>query len=95
MMLLNSPVIGQWYTDSQHSYFEVVAVDHDDIDIQYIDGAVEELDMETWTQLAPVTIVEPRYGNSNVDEVDSAEYFNDLQDSKPLQNGWQGFLDKW
>lgn len=94
MTLVNAPTIGQWYSDSQHRYFEVVAVNNDDIDIQYIDGAVDELEAETWIQLSPIAVAEPGSSNS-VEEIDNVDDINSWLDNKPLQDGWQGFLDKW
>lgn len=48
------PVIGDWYLTAEGDNFEVVAYDPEDetIEIQYFDGAVEELDLDTWLQLA-------------------------------------------
>ena len=44
------PGIGEWYRLNGGQLFEVVAVDDDDgtIEIQYFDGAVEEMDVEDW-----------------------------------------------
>jgi hypothetical protein len=46
------PAIGKWYERPGGDSFEVVALDGDDgtIEIQYFDGAVEELDLEEWAQ---------------------------------------------
>jgi len=47
-----APVIGSWYRKPGGETFEVVAIDTDDrtIEIQYFDGAVEELDLEDWVE---------------------------------------------
>jgi hypothetical protein len=47
-----APIIGQWYRRPGGDSFEVVAVDRDDrtIEIQYFDGAVEELEVEEWVE---------------------------------------------
>lgn len=47
------PMIGDWYLSAEGATFEVVAYDPEDetIEIQYFDGAVEELDLDTWLQL--------------------------------------------
>jgi hypothetical protein len=44
------PGIGSWYRLTGGELFEVVAVDDDDgtIEIQYVDGTVEEMDVEDW-----------------------------------------------
>jgi uncharacterized protein DUF6763 len=44
------PGIGEWYRIRGGNQFEVVAVDEQDgtIEVQYSDGAVEELDLADW-----------------------------------------------
>ncbi|MFZ5653219.1 MAG: DUF6763 family protein [Pseudomonadota bacterium] len=53
-MAKRNPVIGNWYQDAaEDRLFEVVAVDEDtgDIAIQYVDGDISEIDLETWRQM--------------------------------------------
>ena len=97
MTFVNAPSIGQWYYDIQHRYFEVVAVNNDDIEIQYLDGDVDEIEAEAWLQLSPIAAAEPRDTNGALDglDIDDAESINDWKDNELQQNGWQGFLDKW
>lgn len=47
------PVIGDWYVTPTGESFEVVAFDDDEetVEIQYFDGAVEEIDLETWLDI--------------------------------------------
>ena len=47
-----APVIGSWYRKRGGETFEVVAIDPKDrtIEIQYFDGAVEELELEDWVE---------------------------------------------
>lgn len=48
------PIIGHWYKNQEtRARFEVVALDEDSdsIEIQYIEGEIEELDSDTWTSL--------------------------------------------
>ena len=50
-MAAPQPGIGEWYRQKEGgALFEVVAFDADDgtIEIQYFDGAVEEMDLEDW-----------------------------------------------
>lgn len=53
-MAFQAPSIGAWYfdRDSQQS-FEVVALDEEQgtVEVQYLDGAIGEFDLETWLQL--------------------------------------------
>lgn len=54
------PVVGEWYQGIDGMNFEVVAIDADEatIEIQYFDGAIEELDFASWTQL-PMRPIDP------------------------------------
>ena len=47
------PNIGHWYQDgSRVTMFKIVAIDKDgDIAIQYFDGAIEALDLDSWYSL--------------------------------------------
>jgi hypothetical protein len=51
------PVIGDWYRNITGEIYEVVAIDDDDgtVEIQYFDGSIEELDLDTWFE----TVAEP------------------------------------
>jgi hypothetical protein len=56
------PEVGAWYlnTDSGE-VFEVVAMDNvaSDVEIQYVDGAINDFDMESWQSLPLTEIPEP------------------------------------
>lgn len=48
------PIVGAWYQDLEFlSSFEVVASDDKDdcVEIQYFNGEIEEVDLETWYEL--------------------------------------------
>jgi uncharacterized protein DUF6763 len=49
-MTIPSPGVGAWYRLRGGAPFEIVALDDDDgtIEVQYIDGTLEELDLEDW-----------------------------------------------
>ena len=64
------PTIGQWYQDAQHRYFEVVASDEESIEIQFYDGNIEEIDMDSWTLLSVKSAAEPNDGLSPFEELD-------------------------
>ncbi len=56
------PVVGQWYENiDENESFRVLSVDEDAelIEIEYLDGDVEELDLETWQELDLDQIDEP------------------------------------
>jgi hypothetical protein len=58
------PIVGNWYRNlADQSRFEVVAVDEEGqavqaVEIQYYEGEVEELDMDTWDELS-LEFIEP------------------------------------
>jgi len=49
----------QWYETSQGELFKVIAVDNETIEIQYVDGGLEELDLETWQEMDLQATSEP------------------------------------
>lgn len=49
-----APVPGKWYENrEEEETFRVLSVDEDDelVEIEYVDGEVEELDLDTWHEL--------------------------------------------
>jgi hypothetical protein len=62
--VMRSPVpeIGSWYKDlATQAVFEVVALDAKDqtIEIQLLDGEIDEYDMESWSMLELISVEEP------------------------------------
>ncbi|QOJ32725.1 MAG: hypothetical protein HRU81_11705 [Gammaproteobacteria bacterium] len=80
-----SPVVGNWYKHENGDLFEVVALDTTDatVEIQYYDGTIEELDFDSWQEMAIEEAEAPDDWTGSVD-VDEEE-FEDLQD-KPEEN---------
>lgn len=87
------PVVGDWYKTVEGMSFEVVAVDEDEgiVEIQYFDGAVEELDKETWyeMELAPREVPEDWSGPFDDLEKDD---FGDTEEARHPED-WSGPLD--
>ncbi len=72
------PVVGQWYENIDESEsFRVLSVDEDAelIEIEYLDGDVEELDLETWQELDLDKIDQPEgwTGSRAADEDEEEE----------------------
>ena len=66
----NEPVKGQWYENAdEQETFRVLSVDEDSelVEIEYLDGDIEELDLEEWRELDLELIAEPE-GWSDEDE---------------------------
>lgn len=55
------PELGGWFQDIENRYFEVVAHDEDTglIEVQFFDGAVDEIDAEMWQDLKVKASAEP------------------------------------
>ena len=85
------PAIGLWYQDAQHRYFEVVASDDDSIEIQFHDGNVEEVDMETWEQLLVISAAAPNDELNPFEELDFNEH--ELIDEGFQSLDWQSAAD--
>ena len=71
-MAIPHPGVGAWYRLRGGPPFEIVALDDDDgtIEVQYIDGTLEELDREDWSDAADVEADEghprmERYGDGS------------------------------
>jgi hypothetical protein len=70
------PVAGQWYENlEEEEQFRVLSVDEDSelIEIEYLDGDIEELDVETWHEMDLDKIAEPEGWSESDDEDDSEE----------------------
>jgi hypothetical protein len=68
------PIIGNWYRNQETGNdFEVVALDEDaqTIEIQYFDGELEELDLDTWYDLPIEAIEAPEDWSGPFDELES------------------------
>jgi len=56
------PVVGQWYENiDENDSFRVLSVDEDAelIEIEYLDGDVEEIDLDTWAEFDLEKIEQP------------------------------------
>jgi hypothetical protein len=76
------PVKGQWYENlEEDESFRVLSVDEDAelIEIEYLDGDIEEIDLETWQELDLEKIDQPE-GWSPADDEDEEED-EDLDDT--------------
>ncbi len=69
------PVTGQWYENlEEEEQFRVLSMDEDSelVEIEYLDGDIEEIDLETWHEMDLDRIEEPE-GWSESDDEDEAE----------------------
>jgi hypothetical protein len=65
------PVPGQWYENvEEEESFRVLSVDEDSerLEIEYLDGDIEEIDLETWREMDLERIEEPEGWSESDDE---------------------------
>ena len=75
-----APIIGQWYQDvALNRLFEVVAVDDyaATIELQYEQGDLDEVDMESWAQMVVVTAQQPEDWRSSFELSEEDRFFAD------------------
>ena len=79
------PAIGRWYRRSNGQLLEVVAVDEDDatIELQFFDGTIDEVDVETWSMLLIERVAAPEDWSGSVD-MDPEDYFGKDEGEIPL-----------
>ncbi len=72
------PVRGQWYENAEEDdSFRVLSVDEDAelVEIEYLDGDIEEMDIDTWHEMDLEKISQPEgwAGDDLADEKDDEE----------------------
>jgi hypothetical protein len=71
------PAPGQWYENLEdEESFRVLTVDEDSelVEIEYLDGEIEEIDLETWHEMDLEQIDEPEgWAESDEDDEDEDE----------------------
>jgi hypothetical protein len=79
-----APVPGKWYENKEEDEtFRVLTVDEDDelVEIEYLDGEIEELDLDTWHELDLEPTDEPEGWSDDADDEDEDEEdFDDDED---------------
>ena len=77
------PVKGQWYENvEEDETFRVLSVDEDSelVEIEYLDGDIEELDLDSWHEMDLERIEEPEGWADDDEEDDEDEEDEDLDD---------------
>ncbi len=80
----NEPVKGQWYENvEEEETFRVLSVDEDAeiVEIEYLDGEIEELDLEEWHELDLELTDEPE-GWSDEDDEDDEDWDEDEEEEE-------------
>jgi predicted dehydrogenase len=78
------PVQGQWYEDlEENEIFRVLSVDPDEeiIEVQYENGDIEEIDLDTWHELDLERAQEPEgWASDDADDEEDDEEDEDEDD---------------
>ena len=77
------PVQGQWYEDlEENEIFKVLSVDPDQelVEIQYENGDIEEIDLDTWNELDLEHAQEPEGWASEKDDEEEEEEEEEEED---------------
>ena len=80
-----APVPGKWYENKEEEEtFRVLSVDEDDelVEIEYLDGEIEELDLDTWHELDLEPTEEPEGWSDDADEDEEEEEEDDDYDDE-------------
>jgi hypothetical protein len=85
------PVKGQWYENvEEDETFRVLSVDEDAelVEIEYLDGDIEELDIDAWHEMDLERIEEPEGWAGGDDEDDEDEDDEELDDEDEDDDDW-------
>ena len=68
-MAIARPGVGRWYRRTNGDLLRIVAVDEDDgtIEVQFFDGTIDEVDMDTWNGLLLERVGAPEDWSGSVD----------------------------
>ena len=77
------PVPGQWYQNvEEEESFRVLSVDEDSerLEIEYLDGDIEEIDLEAWREMDLERIEEPEGWSDEDEESEDDEDWDEEED---------------
>ena len=77
------PVVGQWYENiDENDSFRVLSVDADAelIELEYLDGDIEEIDLDAWTEMDVEPAEEPEGWSGSTDDEDDEDLDDDDED---------------
>ncbi len=84
------PVKGQWYENLEdEETFRVLSVDEDSelVEIEYLDGDIEEMDLDTWHELDLERIEEPEgWAGDDLDDEDEDDDDDEDEDDDDLDD---------
>ncbi len=85
------PVAGKWYEDlEENEVFQVLSVDPDEeiVEIQYENGDIEEIDLDTWHELDLELSEKPEGWSDDIDEDDEDEEIDLEEEEEDEDDDW-------
>jgi hypothetical protein len=85
------PAVGQWYENiDENESFRVLSVDEDAelVELEYLDGDLEEIDLETWHELDLDKIDEPEGWAGSAEDDDEEEEEEAKDEKDDLDETW-------
>jgi len=85
------PVVGQWYENiDENDSFRVLSVDEDAelIEIEYLDGDIEEIDVDTWAEFDLDKIEQPEGWSGAEVGVKDKDKDKDKEDDDDEDDDW-------
>ena len=92
------PVVGQWYENiDENDSFRVLSVDADAelIELEYLDGDIEEIDLDTWAEFDLDKIEQPEgWSGEELGKADEDEDNKDKDKDKDEDEDWDDDEDE-
>jgi len=75
MPMEEEPVVGKVYEDADGLAFEILEFDEDDgtIEIQYEDGTIDEIDLDTWYEMDLQQVKTPDKSDDDIEDEEEEE----------------------
>jgi len=87
------PLVGDWYKDEAGNSFRIIQVDETagTIEVQYLDGALESMDLESWEEQELTAREPPEDWSAAFDDIESSEL--DETEAAMRPHDWGNPLD--
>jgi len=93
------PVVGQWYENiDDNESFRVLSVDADAelVEVEYLDGDIEEMDLDTWQELDLEMIDTPEgWSDEDGDEDEEEEDWDEDEDEDEEEDDDEDDDEDW
>lgn len=87
------PVVGGWYRDLNRQLFEVLALEDEMVEVQYLGGEIDQFPMDKWFGLQ-AQIVSATEDWLMVDEPQALEDLDWLEDTAYRQREFYGYAEE-